>query len=38
MRDLAAAERYALKALALVPHWHYVRDILLAQIRRAQRR
>ena len=37
MPDVAAAERYALEALALVPHWHYVRDILLPQIRRAQR-
>jgi hypothetical protein len=26
--DLAAAERYAGSALALVPYWHYVRDIL----------
>jgi hypothetical protein len=30
--DLATAERYARSALALVPHWHYVRDILLPQI------
>jgi hypothetical protein len=30
--DLAAAEQYARKALALVPNWHYVRDILLKQI------
>jgi hypothetical protein len=35
--DVAAAERYALDALALVPHWHYVRDVLLLQIRRARR-
>jgi hypothetical protein len=35
--DPAAAERYATEALALVPHWHYVRDILLKQIREAQR-
>jgi hypothetical protein len=32
--DLAAAEQYAQSALALVPHWHYVRDILLPQIRK----
>lgn len=31
--DLAAAERYAQGALALVPYWHYVRDILAPQIR-----
>lgn len=30
--DLDAAERYARSALALVPYWHYVRDILLPQI------
>jgi hypothetical protein len=38
--DLATAEAHARQALALVPHWHYVRDILLPQIRqtRAQRR
>ena len=34
--DLAAAERYAESALALVPHWHYLRDILLPQIRKAK--
>ena len=34
---LAAAEGYATQALALVPHWHYVRDILLPQIRTAKR-
>jgi len=33
--DIAAAERYAREALRLVPHWHYVRDILLPQIQRA---
>jgi tetratricopeptide (TPR) repeat protein len=32
--DRRAAEEYAKQALALVPHWHYVRDILLPQIRR----
>jgi tetratricopeptide (TPR) repeat protein len=38
--DLAAAESYANQALALVPDWQYVRDMLLAQIRqtRSQRR
>jgi hypothetical protein len=30
--DLPAAERDARSALALVPYWHYVRDILLPQI------
>ena len=34
--DLNAAERYARSALELVPYWHYVRDILLPQIRDAQ--
>src|SRR5437762_1353538 len=31
-RDVNAAERYARAALEIVPHWHYVRDILLPQI------
>ena len=35
--DLAAAERYAHDALALVPYWHYVRDILVPRIRAARR-
>jgi tetratricopeptide (TPR) repeat protein len=30
--DVNAAERYARSALEIVPHWHYVRDILLPQI------
>ncbi len=30
--DLDAAEKYAREALARVPYWHYVRDILLKQI------
>lgn len=30
--DREAAERRAREALALVPHWHYVRDLLLPQI------
>lgn len=34
--DLDAAERYARSALDLVPYWHYVRDILLIQIRDAK--
>jgi len=34
--DLAAAERNGRAALALVPHWHYVRDILLPQILKAR--
>jgi tetratricopeptide (TPR) repeat protein len=34
--DLNAAEQYAQSALKLVPYWHYVRDILMPQIRAAQ--
>jgi tetratricopeptide (TPR) repeat protein len=34
--DLRAAEQYAQGALKLVPYWHYVRDILLPQIKTAQ--
>ncbi|MBZ5598970.1 MAG: hypothetical protein LAN83_11665 [Acidobacteriia bacterium] len=34
--DLNAAEQYARSALELVPYWHYVRDILLPQIRDAK--
>ena len=34
--DVSAAERYARKALEIVPHWHYVRDILLPQIMAAK--
>ncbi len=30
------AEKYAREALALVPYWHYVRDILLPQIQKAR--
>ncbi len=30
--DPKAAEPWARQALAIVPHWHYVRDILLPQI------
>ena len=35
--DQAQAELHARKALALVPSWHYVRDILLPQIESARR-
>ena len=34
--NLAAAEEYARSAIALVPFWHYVRDILLPQIAAAK--
>ena len=34
--DLAAAESYAKHALAIVPHWHYVREILVKQIAHAK--
>ena len=34
--DLNTAEQYARSALDLVPYWHYVRDILLPQIRDAK--
>lgn len=34
--DLTAAEQYAQAALKLVPYWHYIRDILIPQIRAAQ--
>jgi tetratricopeptide (TPR) repeat protein len=34
--DLAAAEQYARSALALVPYWHYVRDILIPSIAMAK--
>lgn len=34
--DLAAAESNAEAALQLVPYWHYVRDILMQQIRDAK--
>jgi len=34
--DLNAAEHDAQAALKLVPYWHYVRDILMPQIRAAQ--
>jgi tetratricopeptide (TPR) repeat protein len=35
--DPAAAEVYAEQALAIVPDWHYVRDILMVQIRDARK-
>jgi len=34
--DPNAADQYARSALALVPYWHYVRDILLPQIQKAK--
>ncbi len=34
--DLSAAKGYAESALALVPYWHYVRDILIVQIQKAK--
>ncbi|MGH9499051.1 MAG: hypothetical protein ACRD3L_07885 [Terriglobales bacterium] len=34
--DLRAAEEDAQAALEIVPYWHYVRDILMPQIRAAQ--
>jgi ketosteroid isomerase-like protein len=34
--DLNAAEQDAQAALEIVPYWHYVRDILMPQIRAAQ--
>lgn len=34
--DLNAADQYAQAAPKLVPYWHYVRDILMPQIRAAQ--
>lgn len=36
--DLNAADQNARSALELVPYWHYVRDILMPQIREAQRK
>jgi tetratricopeptide (TPR) repeat protein len=36
--DLDAAEKEARAALDLVPYWHYVRDILMQQIRDAKAR
>jgi len=34
--DLNAAEQYARSALEIVPYWHYVRDILMQQIKDAK--
>jgi len=34
--DVEAAERYARQALEAVPHWHYLRDILMPQIAAAK--
>jgi hypothetical protein len=36
--DVGAAEKYAREALALVPYWRYVRDILMPQIHDALNR
>jgi hypothetical protein len=36
--DLNAADQNARSALELVPYWHYVRDILMPQIREAKRK
>lgn len=36
--DVAAAEQYARSALAMVPYWHYVRDILIPQIEAAKKK
>lgn len=33
--DLRLAEGYAMRALKLVPYWHYLRDILLPSIRKS---
>jgi hypothetical protein len=35
--DVAAAEKYANEALALVPHFHYVKNILMPQIQAAKK-
>jgi hypothetical protein len=37
-QEREAAARFAREALSLVPGWHYVRDILLPQIRQARER
>lgn len=34
--DPAAAEQYADSALALVPYWHYLRDVLVPQIQKVR--
>jgi hypothetical protein len=36
--DLNAADQNARSALELVPYWHYVRDILMSQIREARKK
>ena len=36
-KNVEAAERAAKAALAMVPNWHYLRDILLPQIRAARK-
>jgi hypothetical protein len=34
--DAKAAEQYARSALAIVPYWHYLRDVLMPQIQQAR--
>lgn len=36
--DAKAAEQYASSALAIVPYWHYLRDVLMPQIQKARAR
>ena len=36
--DPVGAQKFADSALSLVPNWHYVRDILIPQIREARAR
>jgi hypothetical protein len=36
--DVSAAEKYAQAALVLVPNWHYVKNVLMPQIRAARSR
>jgi len=36
--EVDAAEKYAKAALALVPNWHYVKNVLMPQIRAAKSR
>ena len=36
--DARAAEEAARQALALVPHWRYVRDILIPQVQAAKQK
>ena len=36
--DVAAAEKYALEALAIAPHWHYLKNVQMPQIQKAKTR